>query len=99
MLVANPGLLPARLVQQKLNVPMASLLLQPGLIPSCAALPAMTGGLTIPPWLPHPLRRAYWLAVDAAGYLLVGRPSTASGPGWGNRRSAGCSAGGSPPPW
>ena len=33
----------------------------------------MTGGLTIPAWLPHPLRRAYWLAVDAAAYLLVGR--------------------------
>jgi hypothetical protein len=33
----------------------------------------MTGGLTIPPWLPHPLRRAYWLALDAAGYLLVAR--------------------------
>jgi len=74
VVVANPGLLPARLVQQKLNVPMASLLLQPGLIPSCSAPPEMTGGLTIPAWLPHPLRRAYWLAVDVAGYLLVGRP-------------------------
>src|SRR5262245_42730918 len=29
VLVANPGLLPARLVQQKLNVPLATLLLQP----------------------------------------------------------------------
>jgi rhamnosyltransferase subunit B len=34
----------------------------------------MSGGLTIPAWLPYPLRRAYWLAVDAAGYLLVARP-------------------------
>jgi UDP:flavonoid glycosyltransferase YjiC (YdhE family) len=74
VLVANPGLLPARLVQEKLNVPLASLLLQPGLIQSCSAPPAMTGGLTIPPWLPHPLRRAYWLALDAVGYLLVARP-------------------------
>ncbi len=73
VLVANPGLLPARLVQEKLNVPMASLLLQPGLIPSCTAPPEMPGGLTIPAWLPRPLRHAYWLAVDAAGYLLVGR--------------------------
>jgi rhamnosyltransferase subunit B len=36
VLVANPGLLPARLVQEKLGVPMASLLLQPGLLPSCS---------------------------------------------------------------
>src|SRR5262249_27657873 len=73
-LVANPGLLPARLVQEKLKVPLGSLLLQPGLIPSCSAPPEMPGGLTIPAWLPSPLRRAYWLAVDAAGYLLVARP-------------------------
>jgi UDP:flavonoid glycosyltransferase YjiC (YdhE family) len=73
VIVANPGLLPARLVQEKLKVPLASLLLQPGLIPSCTAPPEMPGGLTIPPWLPHPLRRAYWLGVDAAGYLLAAR--------------------------
>jgi rhamnosyltransferase subunit B len=73
-LVANAGLLPARLVQQKLKVPLATLLLQPGLIPSCIAPPEMPGGLSIPRWFPHPLRRAYWLAVDAAGYLLVARP-------------------------
>jgi UDP:flavonoid glycosyltransferase YjiC (YdhE family) len=74
VLVANPGLLPARLVQEKRKVPLASLLLQPGLIPSCSAPPEMPGRLTIPAWLPHPLRPAYWLAVDAAGYLLVARP-------------------------
>jgi UDP:flavonoid glycosyltransferase YjiC (YdhE family) len=73
VLVANPGLLPARLVQEKLKVPLASLLLQPGLIPSCSAPPEMPGALTIPAWLPLPLRRSYWLAVDAAGYLLVAR--------------------------
>jgi rhamnosyltransferase subunit B len=74
VLIANPGLLAARLVQEKLKVPLASLLLQPGLIPSCCAPPEMPGGLTIPRWLPDPLRRAYWLAIDAAGYLLVARP-------------------------
>lgn len=83
VMVANPGLLPARLVQEKLNVPMASLLLQPGLIPSCSAPPKMSGGLDIPAWLPHPLRRAYWLAVDAAGYLLVARPLNRLGTGLG----------------
>lgn len=72
VLVANPGVLAARLVQETLGVPTASLLLQPGLLPSNTAPPEMPGGLTIPAWLPHPLRRLYWLAVDAAGYALVG---------------------------
>jgi rhamnosyltransferase subunit B len=71
VLVANPGVLAARLLQEKLGVPTASLLLQPGLLPSSTAPPEMPGGFTIPAWLPHPLRRLYWLAVDVAGYTLV----------------------------
>src|SRR6266404_8298810 len=45
VLVANPGVLAARLVQETLGVPTASLLLQPGLLPSCTAPPEMPGGL------------------------------------------------------
>lgn len=71
VLVANPGVLVARVVQEKHGVPTASLLLQPGLLPSSTAPPEMTGGLTIPPWLPGPLRAAYWWGVDAAGFVLV----------------------------
>jgi rhamnosyltransferase subunit B len=71
VVVANPGVLAARLVQEKMGVPTASLVLQPGLLPSNTAPPKMPGGLTIPTWLPHQLRRLYWLAVDAAGYVLV----------------------------
>ena len=73
VLVANPGVLAARLIQEKLGIPTASLLLQPGMLPSCTAPPKMPGGLGIPSWLPHPLRRLYWLGVDAAGYVLVAR--------------------------
>lgn len=73
VLIANPGVLAARLVQETLGTPTASLLLQPGLLPSSTAPPEMTGGLTIPAWLPRPLRPLYWLAVDAAGYALVAR--------------------------
>jgi UDP:flavonoid glycosyltransferase YjiC (YdhE family) len=73
VLVANPGVLAARLVQDKLGTPTASLLLQPGLLPSSAYPPEMPGGMTIPSWLPHPLRRLYWLGVDAGGYVLVAR--------------------------
>jgi rhamnosyltransferase subunit B len=74
VLVANPGVLAARLVQEKLGVRTATLLLQPGLLPSCTAPPEMPGGLGIPPWLPHVLRPLYWLGVDAAGYALVAPP-------------------------
>ena len=73
IMVANPGVVAARLVQEKLHCPMASLLLQPGLLPSCTAPPAMPGGLNIPTWFPDPLRKLYWRAVDFAGYLLVAR--------------------------
>lgn len=73
LIVANPGVLAARLVQEKLGVPMISLLLQPGLIPSSVRPPEMPAGLTIPAWLPQPLRRLYWFAVDAAGTKLVAR--------------------------
>jgi UDP:flavonoid glycosyltransferase YjiC (YdhE family) len=71
VLVANPGVLAARLVQEKLGVPMASLLLQPGLLPSSTAPPEMPGGLSIPRWFPGPLRRLYWLGIDVAAYALV----------------------------
>jgi UDP:flavonoid glycosyltransferase YjiC (YdhE family) len=74
VLVANPGVLAARLAQEALGTPTASLLLQPGLLPSSTAPPAMPGGLTMPAWLPRPLRRLYWLGVDAAGYALVAPP-------------------------
>jgi UDP:flavonoid glycosyltransferase YjiC (YdhE family) len=73
VLVANPGVLAARLVQEKLRVPTASLLLQPGLVPSSTAPPEMPGGLTLPSWSPGWLRALYWCAVDTAGYLLVAR--------------------------
>lgn len=71
VIVANPGLLAARLIQEKVGCPTVSLLLQPGLVPSSDAPPEMVSGLTIPSWLPHPFRKLYWLAVDAAGYLIV----------------------------
>ena len=74
VLVANPGVLAARLVREKVGVPTASLLLQPGLLPSSTAPPEMPGGLTIPAWLPHPLRRLYWLGIDAVAYALVAPP-------------------------
>jgi UDP:flavonoid glycosyltransferase YjiC (YdhE family) len=72
VLVANPGVLAARLVQEKKTCPMATLLLQPGLVPSTSSPPEMPAGLTLPRGVPRPVGRLYWAAVDAAGYLLVG---------------------------
>ena len=74
VLVANPGVLAARLAQEKLACPTATLLLQPGLLPSTIAPPEMPAGLNLPRWAPRSLGELYWAAVDAAGYLLVARP-------------------------
>jgi UDP:flavonoid glycosyltransferase YjiC (YdhE family) len=74
VIVTNPGVLAARLVHEKLGCPTATLLLQPGLLPSSTAPPEMPGGLTIPSWLPQAMRGLYWLSVDAAGYVLVANP-------------------------
>src|SRR5438309_502059 len=46
VLVANPGVLAVRLVQEKLACPTATLVLQPGLVPSTVAPPEMPAGLT-----------------------------------------------------
>jgi UDP:flavonoid glycosyltransferase YjiC (YdhE family) len=74
VLVANPGVLAARLVQEKGICPLATLLLQPGLLPSTASPPEMPAGLTLPRGVPRPVGALYWAAVDAAGCLLAGRP-------------------------
>ena len=73
VMVANPGVVAARLVQEQLHCPMASLVLQPGILPSCTAPPSMPGGLNIPAWFPQPLRKLYWRTVDFAGYFLIAR--------------------------
>jgi UDP:flavonoid glycosyltransferase YjiC (YdhE family) len=74
VLVANPGVLAARLVHEIQACPMASLLLQPGLVPSTSAPPDMPGGLTLPRGMPRPIGGLYWAAIDAFGYLTTGRP-------------------------
>jgi UDP:flavonoid glycosyltransferase YjiC (YdhE family) len=74
VIVTNPGVLAARLVQETLGTRAASLLLQPGLLPSCDAPPEMPGGVTLPEWVPHALRPLYWLGVDVAGFGLVVNP-------------------------
>lgn len=73
VLVASPAVLAARLIQEKFSKPMASLVLQPWIIPSVIAPPVMPGGLTLPLWAPGPLGKLYWRTIDAAGDFLISR--------------------------
>jgi rhamnosyltransferase subunit B len=74
VLIASPGVLAARLVQEKLRRPLASVVLQPWMIPSLSAPPVMPRGLTLPRWAPRPLGRLYLRLFDAVGEWLFGRP-------------------------
>lgn len=71
VLIANPGLLAARVVQDRGICPLATLLLQPGLLTSISAPPEMPGGLTLPRGTPRAVGLLYWAAIEAVGYLLV----------------------------
>ena len=72
LIVTNPGILAARLVQDRHGKPVATLLLQPGLLPSVCAPPVMPA-VSLPQWAPRWAGHIYWRLVDAAGDLLVGR--------------------------
>lgn len=73
VLVSSPGVVAARLVQEKLSRPLASVILQPWMIPSVFAPPVMPAGLTLPRWAPRPLGDLYFRLLDGAGDFLVGR--------------------------
>jgi len=70
--IASPGVAAARVVQEKLHRPAASVILQPWVIPSVLSPPVMPAGLTLPRWAPRPLGRLYFRMLDAAGDLLIG---------------------------
>lgn len=73
VLVASPGVFAARLVQEKLSKPMASVILQPMMVVSSLAPPVMPGGFTLPRWAPRPAGKLYWRLIDGVGDLLLGR--------------------------
>jgi UDP:flavonoid glycosyltransferase YjiC (YdhE family) len=72
VLGAVPALFAARLVQEKLSRPLASIVLQPWMIPSVESPPAMPGGLSLPPGTPRPIGELYWSLFDLAGAVLAG---------------------------
>jgi rhamnosyltransferase subunit B len=71
LIVTNPGILASRLVQERHGKPVATLLLQPGLLPSLCAPPVMPA-LPLPQWAPRWAWHIYWRMVDAVGDLLIG---------------------------
>lgn len=72
VIVANPGVLVAKIVADKFSKPLVNLILQPGLIPSSIAPPVMFGW-AFPRWLPRFALRLFWRGLDAVGDILVGR--------------------------
>ena len=72
VLAASPGVLAARLVQERLSRPMASVVLQPWMIPSTTAPPVMPGGMTLPRGAPRWAGNLYWRLLDVVGRLLLG---------------------------
>lgn len=76
VLVANPGVLPALFVHEKLGVPLASVILQPWVVPSAIAPPVM-------PYLgflqraPRPIWQMLWRGLDLVVDGLMGRDCNA----------------------
>jgi rhamnosyltransferase subunit B len=77
VLVASPGVLAARLVQEARQMPMVSILLQPWMAFSRYAPPVMPTGMTLPAWAPRPVSTLYLRTIDAIGYALLGKPLNA----------------------
>jgi UDP:flavonoid glycosyltransferase YjiC (YdhE family) len=71
VLVANPGVFAALLVHEKHETPCASLILQPGIIPSSIAPPVMPG-LAFLSGAPRPVWKLFWRGLDWFGDFLVG---------------------------
>lgn len=72
-LIASPGVVAARVIQEQFGTPLASIVLQPWMIPSVHAPPTMMGGLTFPRWAAPFAGDTYLWLFNRVGALLVGR--------------------------
>ena len=72
VICAGPGILPARLIEEKLGVPLVSVVLAPGWLPSRHVSPVLP---LVPPifvgTLPGPLKALLWSGIDRLGAWLV----------------------------
>jgi rhamnosyltransferase subunit B len=72
VLIASPVIFAARVVQEKLSRPLATILLQPWLIRSISAPPVMPAGLSLPAEAPRLLRSSYSKMLDVVVDFLLG---------------------------
>src|SRR5258705_12661946 len=73
ILVANPTVLAARLVQEKLSARLASIVIGPWFIPSECAPPVLAGPFNLPQWAPRSFNRVYCDLLHAIGDHFMGR--------------------------
>lgn len=71
LLISSPGVYAATMLHEKEGLPLANLILQPWMIPSCIAPPAMPGFLFLR-GAPRPVWRSFWLALDLVAHALGG---------------------------
>jgi UDP:flavonoid glycosyltransferase YjiC (YdhE family) len=73
LLIASPGILPARLLEEQRAVRLVSVVLQPWMIQSNIQPPIMPGGLSLPRGTPRPIGELYWRGIDLVGEFIIGR--------------------------
>jgi UDP:flavonoid glycosyltransferase YjiC (YdhE family) len=72
VLVANPGIVAAKIVSEKLGRPLANLILQPWIIPSSIAPPVMFG-YAFPKRTPRWVVKLFWGLIEVMGDALIAR--------------------------
>jgi len=72
VLVANPGIVAAKIASEKLGRPLANLILQPWILPSSIAPPVMFGR-PFPTRTPRWALKLFWRLLEGIGDVLVGR--------------------------
>ena len=73
VLVAYPPVFAARLVQEKLSRPLASLVVMPWMVLSMTAPPRMAGAFHLAHGAPVWVVKLHWRLLEAAANLLIGR--------------------------
>jgi UDP:flavonoid glycosyltransferase YjiC (YdhE family) len=69
VLVTSPGILGARILHEQRGIPLASVILQPWVIPSTDAPPRLP--LYLPRWAPRWLWNCYWKAFHATAHHMI----------------------------
>jgi rhamnosyltransferase subunit B len=71
--ICSPAIFAGRLVQEKFNRPLATVVLQPWMIPSLDAPPVFPPRVGPPRWAPRALFQLHFGLIHGIGWLLIGR--------------------------